>query len=274
MSGQSIIGLATAAPGTNTAQAANTAFVAAGDATRAIRAGEQMEAQARAVAGTTALALLGFAAQVAVGTATARPSFTSAAPSLFAETEKVGIVSVATAGGAAARPYGPNCVRGLSAQRGGFDFTIRCGASDPAAVADARCFYGLGLSNAAIANANPSTFFNIVGLGADSGEANLSLMHNGAAGTAVKVPLGPGFPANTLSVDMYLLRVFCPMGLNQPLTWNVLNLTTGVTATGTIAGTVGPAAGVFIGAIAWRNNGLTALAVAVDVAQITLVKPT
>lgn len=43
----------------------------------------------------------------------------------------------------------------------------------------------------------PSTFLNIVGIGADSADSNASIYHNDGSGTATKVALGSSFPAKT-----------------------------------------------------------------------------
>jgi hypothetical protein len=60
--------------------------------------------------------------------------------------------------------------------------------------ATTRGFFGLRGASAAPTDVNPSTLTNIVGLGWDSGDTNLSIIHNDGTGVASKIPLGVDFP--------------------------------------------------------------------------------
>jgi hypothetical protein len=60
-----------------------------------------------------------------------------------------------------------------------------------------RGFFGLRNATSAPTDVNPSTFTNIVGLGWDSGDSNLSVIHNDGSGTATKASLGSNFPRPT-----------------------------------------------------------------------------
>jgi hypothetical protein len=157
-------------------------------------------------------------------------------------------------------------MRGTVAGTGGFTNVWRFGVSDAAAVSDARLFCGLVGTTAALGNVNPSTQLNIIGVGADSGESTLSMMSNDASGTATKVALGANFPANTLSTDLYELALFsAPCG--STVYYRVERLNTGDVATGSLTTDL-PAAGQLLSLQLWRNNGTTALAVAVDLVSM------
>lgn len=196
------------------------------------------------------------------GTSTLTTRGTSTA-NAFTMARRLGYVSAGTAGASCGvRSTIAQFARGTSAGVGGFTNVWRFGVSDAATVADARLFCGLIGSVNVIGNVNPSTLTNIIGLGADSGDANLSIMHNDATGSAVKVALGANFPANTSSTDLYELALYCAPGSSE-IGWLVTRLNTGDTAGGAIS-TEMPAQTALLAPQLWRNNGTTALAVAVD----------
>lgn len=239
-----------------------------------MRAGERVYKFAQAVPNSTAVFVAGMLTVFPQGTATVRPASASISTlSVFRESDRTGMVSAATAGASAQFRFEGTVYRPHAAGRGGFDVTMRVGASDAAAVADARCFYGFAaaVSTAQFANANPSTFFNILGIGADSKEANLSIMANAGTGVATKIALGAAFPANTLSVDLYEIRFSCLPGVLTTILYEITNQTTGAFVSGTLTATL-PVAGVALEPTAWRNNGTTLLAVGVDLAQVTMIK--
>lgn len=152
----------------------------------------------------------------------------------------------------------------------GFFFSIKFGNEDAVAVADARVFAGFaGLS--VIGNINPSTQANIIGVGADSGDTNLSFMHNDSTGTAVKVSLGASFPANTIATDLYCLQIYNVRGQNS-IWYRVLNVTSNVVTTWTQITTELPASNQILLPKCWRNNGTTALAVRLSLVDMTIYK--
>ncbi|GAB2586454.1 hypothetical protein GCM10027190_39440 [Spirosoma areae] len=103
--------------------------------------------------------------------------------------------------------------------------------SDAAAVSDVRSF--AGLMNGTWSGANPSTLTQLVGAGADAGDANMSIIYNDATGTANKIALGSGFPANSLSTDFYKLKLkFSSLGTS--IKYTIVNGATGATASGTL----------------------------------------
>lgn len=152
----------------------------------------------------------------------------------------------------------------------GFFFSMKFGNEDVASVADARLFSGLtGLG--AIGNVNPSTLASMIGVGADSGDANLQFMHNDSAGTAVKVDLGASFPANSIATDLYCLQMYNVRGQSS-IWWRVLNVTSNaVTAWAQVTSEL-PATSFALIPHCWRNNGTTALAVRLSLVDLTLYK--
>jgi hypothetical protein len=79
---------------------------------------------------------------------------------------------------------------------------------------------------------------NIIGVGSENGDANLQVFHNDASGTATKVDLGVGFPANrtagAASTTVYSIQIY-----NEPMStdvkYEVINKETGAIAQGTIS---------------------------------------
>jgi hypothetical protein len=207
---------------------------------------------------STTLTVLGSAAPTTTGTATTRNTATT---NYFTMQKRLGFVSTATAGQTAgirlaALQYGRGNITG-----GGFLFMARFGGSDAAAVAQARTFVGLVNTTGAIGNVNPSTLINCIGVGSDSGDANLSLIFNDAIGTASKITLGASFPANGLSTQVYQVVFYSPPGQTY-VDFYCLREDTG-TRTNTRISSDLPA--VLLAPQFWRNNGTTALAVGIDV---------
>lgn len=204
--------------------------------------------------------VLGMAAIITTGTLTAR---TVATTNFFTAAIRSGYISAATAGASAGpRSDKAQYWRGNAAGLGGFRVVMRFGCSDAATVADARSFVGLASTISALTNTNPSANTNIIGVGTDSGESTLSIMHNDGSGTATKVALGANFPDHTLSMDMYELVLFAAPNASE-VGWQVTRLNTGDVATGTITTDL-PASTTLLAPQIWRNNGTTALAVGVD----------
>lgn len=203
---------------------------------------------------------LGINAVSGTGAVTARNVATT---NYFTTAQRNGYVSTGTAGSTAGfRLDKLQFWIGSSAGLGGFRTVIRFGCSDAATVADARTFVGMTGATTAIGNVNPSTLTNIIGVGTDSGESTLSIMHNDGSGTATKISLGANFPDHTLSTDLYELALFCaPNG--SEVGYQVTRLNTGDVASGTITTDL-PANTQLLAPQGWRNNGTTALAVGVD----------
>jgi len=157
--------------------------------------------------------------------------------SFFASHRRVGYVTAATAnanvnaraGSAAERLY----IIGSAPRTGGFLQVWRFGTS--AYVNDARCFFGMMGSSSAYGSASPSSLTDMIGIGFDAGDTVWSVYCNDGSGVPTKTPLPAGFPCNTNNTDVieFVMRV-APGA--QTVSWQATNLTTGVTATGTMLG--------------------------------------
>ena len=126
---------------------------------------------------------------------------------------------------------------------GGFRFICDFNISDTAYSAGCQQFYGLAgqttdLAYGGVSGTLVSTLTNIIGIGSENGDANLSVFHNDATGTATKVDLGVGFPSNrtvgAISTTVYSIQLY-----NEPMStdvkYEVKNNETGSIASGTIS---------------------------------------
>jgi hypothetical protein len=206
--------------------------------------------------GTTTSAYGGPA--LTVTTATQRNVATT---NLFSAMRRVGSVSAATAGGSC----GARTVPTQFYMGGGFKAVFRSGCSDAATVTGARSFVGMVSITTQIGNVNPSTLTSMIGLGSDAGDTNLFIMHNDGSGTATRIDLGANFPDHTLSTDMYELALFTAPN-SGVVGYEVTRLNTGHVASGTITTDL-PPTNTLLTPQLWRNNGATALAVAIDIVQ-------
>lgn len=192
-----------------------------------------------------------------------------ASTTIAPQMRRVGYVSAATAGSSCGvRNAAQQFQVSSNSASGQWTFSARFLASDAVAVTAARTFIGMANTAAVIGNVNPSTLLHIIGVGADSGDANLSIMHNDGSGTATKVDMGAGFPAHSLSADAYELTLTVASN-GASVAYSLKNLCTGNTASGTISTDL-PAAEKLLAPQLWRANGATALAVALDVMQFAV----
>jgi hypothetical protein len=204
---------------------------------------------------------------VALTTTATAVARNKASTDLFTSTTRIGETCAAGAGSSGVvRANTLQHWLGNAPGLGGFFFHFRGGPSSAATVADSRCFIGMYGTMAAIGNVDPSSLTDIIGFGSDAGEANLSVMHNDAAGTATKVPLGANFPAQTLSVDMYDMFLFAQPNATE-VGYKIINLTTGNEASGTITTDL-PSNTTFMAWQMWVNNGTTALAAGIDISHV------
>lgn len=203
---------------------------------------------------------IGLAAAVGTGTLSTR---TVATTNLYQSTRRAGLSSATSAGSSAGlRLDRLQFWLGNAANLGGFRLVMRFGSGDGAAVADARSFCGLVGVTTVLGNVNPSSNTNIIGVGTDSGESTLSIMHNDGSGTATKISLGANFPDHTLSTDLYELALFSAPN-SGTVGYEVTRINTGDVASGAITTDL-PATTQLLAIQHWRNNGATALAVMAD----------
>lgn len=202
--------------------------------------------------GDAILTVIGAAAYSVTGTA----GVITGGTGLYALIQsRTGVLSAATAGSSCGYREGSFQPFNFTL---GFKVNFKFANSDPATVADARCFVGCTSTNAQIGNVNPSTLLSMFGIGSDNGEANLSIMHNDGSGTATKIGLGANFPANTSKVDIYSVTWWVFPGTTT-LYYSVVRENTGHSASGKITTDINTAL-QYVPHF-FRNNGSTALAV-------------
>lgn len=202
--------------------------------------------------GDATLTVIGAAAYSVTGTA----GVITGGTGLYALIQsRTGVLSAATAGSSCGYREGSFQPFNFTL---GFKVNFKFANSDPATVADARCFVGCTSSNTQIGNVNPSILLNIFGIGSDNGEADLSIMHNDGSGTATKIGLGANFPANTSKADIYSVTWWVFPGTTS-LYYEVKRENTGHSASGKITTDINTAL-QYVPHF-FRNNGSTALAV-------------
>lgn len=116
---------------------------------------------------------------------------------------------------------------------GGFSMVQRFVPGGQATPSTQRIFVGMGPSTAPT-DAQPSSITNIIGVGADSADTNLFMMHNDGSGTATRIDLGANFPKNNAGTDLYEIALFAKPNASE-VTYQVRRLNTGHEASGTIS---------------------------------------
>lgn len=175
------------------------------------------------------------------------------------------IASTALAGNAAAIRTPAQWFTSSTANSGGLFFVARFGLS--ATTATNRVFVGLSATTSALTNADPTSFLNLFGFGANSAHTNLQFMCNDGSGTAATVDLGTNFPAQTAATHFFEARLYVPPGGGNTVNWCIIRLTDGIQRQG-IATTDLPAVGTKLAAHIWHNNGTTAAAVNVEIQSL------
>lgn len=138
---------------------------------------------------------------------------------------------------------------GLVVGAGGWRVVARWGMGT--ALTNTRFFAGVINQTGAIANVDPSTLINLVGVAFDSGDTNLHVMHNDGAGGATDIDLGASFPKDTTS---FYEAEFVMEPASGVVTYRVLNIGTGAQATGTINSEL-PADTQILNDYIWANSG-------------------
>ena len=157
--------------------------------------------------------------------------------------------------------------RGADASCGGFYWRCVWSPQDAATVAQRRCFVGLTAATGAFGNVNPSSKTDIFGVGADSGDADLSIIHNDSTGAAAKITL-TGFDQDDTEA-LYDALLWCLPG-DSALRYRVTRHKAGGAPTileGAVTSDI-PAADTLLTHYVWVNNGSTALAAVVHFAVL------
>lgn len=209
---------------------------------------------------SSAIAVVGIATPTIAGTATARNVVTT---SLATRMTRIGYVSAGTSGQSTSfREAVAKYTTGSGDGIGGFHYRCRFVPSDAANVSGARMFIGMMANTAALANSDPATFVNCVGVAQLSASSNLQIVYGGAA-AQTPIDLGANFPANTASLHAYELALFADPAGN--INYQVSRLGTEFVASGQLAAANCPASSTLLGPQIWRCNNATAAAVGIDV---------
>lgn len=142
---------------------------------------------------------------------------------------------------------------GTTGRFAGFRLTALVGAGS--AITNQRAFWGLRGATGNPTSVNPSSLVNIIGIGYDSGDGQLQLMHNDNAGTATKVPLGVNFP-NPAAGELFYFELSCAPGAST-VDYFVHRLNTGDETSGTINSDL-PATTQFLTTNFWVGTGANA----------------
>ena len=210
-------------------------------------------------------------AEANTGTLTARAFATT---NKLTSSKRLGLVSVATAGGSAERRYSIyTCWRGDAAGLGGFNYIVKCAVSDAALVSDARMFVGLAQDSGGLANVDPSTMNKTVGLAIDAADANFSIQSKDTAG-ATKVDLGANFSRAAIGTNLTILtlQLWAPPNAAFIGYRVVADNATKTIATGVITATL-PVNTTKLFSRVWRNNAATAAAVGIDFLSMSMGSP-
>jgi hypothetical protein len=138
------------------------------------------------------------------------------------------------------------------------------------ATATTRGFFGLRGASAAPTDVNPSSLVNIVGLGWDSGDVNLSIIHNDGAGTASKIPLGVDFPRPLLDRSQAWDFTILSDGQGN-VYWAVRSLANGATASGVI-NTDLPAENTLLTFVSYISVGGTSSVIGVGLSMLEIIQ--
>lgn len=213
---------------------------------------------------------LGMINGTATGTATGRAPATTNA---FTLARRVGMVSSSTA----ANVGGYRCTTAFLTRQQGFHCVFRFGLSDAGATeTTGRKFVGLRDDPTAPTDQDPSGFVNVIAVGCNANDTTMQLYAAGAAAqarAAIVIASGPNaggaFPMNTTSTAFYELAIYAPPG-GTTLTWSVTRLDTGDFASGTVAaGANLVVSTAVLTPMVWRSNGSTAVAVGIDLIQMS-----
>ena len=133
-------------------------------------------------------------------------------------------------------------------------------------VATSRSFVGLRNVTTVIGNVDPSTLTNLIGVGHDSGDTNLSIIHNDGSGTATKIELGADFPANGTPSPLYNVTIETNGSSSYFVT--VTNINDGTVSDTYEIDTDIPSNTTYLTWHVWRNNGTTGTKVSTGLSQV------
>jgi hypothetical protein len=148
-------------------------------------------------------------------------------------------------------------IGGSAAGVGGFECKIVGGPATGVATATSRYFMGMAAGTTAPTDVEPSTVQNIFGVGYDSADTNLHLMHKLASGAVTKVNLGASFPVPTTDRSViYQLEIHAAAGTTQSIGYKLTEIISGVTTTGIVTTNI-PATTTLLAPRIWSSVGGT-----------------
>lgn len=158
--------------------------------------------------GSSSVDRLGIALLTAVGAVAAES--VPDATSMFSSSRRVRYQAAASTTAVAGWVSSANFpyFRGASAGVGGFKIVQRFALGVGQTTGVGRTFVGLRGTNSAPTNATPSSYANIIGVGCDSADTQLYIMHNDGSGTATKIATGFTRPT-TDNTNLYTVIVEC-----------------------------------------------------------------
>lgn len=169
--------------------------------------------------GAATITAYGIGALTATGTATAA---TYAVTNVFTRSRRVDFIAGAAGTTAIA---GFRFATLLFRLQDGFHMVARVGGFQGVTIASHRFFCGMATQTTAPTDVQPSTQVNMIGVGYDSADVNIQVMHNDATGTAVKIDTGIVVPTAN-ATDIIAVNIFSgPAGASIGVT--VMNETTG-----------------------------------------------
>lgn len=212
---------------------------------------------------TTDISVRGLNNFTAVGTATARALATT---DRFTRMPRVGVVSGAGAGSQAEYYCNGRQLLVPDGTFGGFTFLCRFAITDAAPVSGARMFVGLSDATGALGNVGPTSLLNVLGVGHGNTDTNLFFYSRGS-GTGSNTNLGASFPATAgIPYELWIQATTA----DSKIAWRVTRLDTEAFVVGARNDpSFRPASTVFLGPRLMRTNNATALAVAVDLIELS-----
>jgi hypothetical protein len=182
--------------------------------------------------GATTLDSFGCTAVTATGTATAASQTITNKYTRLRRLEYL-VTTAATTAVAGWRITSNHLLRGNSVGVGGFYSKQIWGPATGVATSTTRAFVGLASSTSAPTDVQPSTSLaSCVGMGWDSADNNIQIMHSDSSAGCTKVDLGASFPVPTVDhTSVYQLEIWCSPN-DTKYYWKVTDIVSGVTASG------------------------------------------
>lgn len=210
----------------------------------------------------TAPTVVGGVLPTATGTRS-HPLITGGA-SLRVSVRRWNVVSAATANSMAyERGTFGMVIRGDLPGQGGFFYSLRFAL--PTNLAGKAVVMGLTSSTSITTTQVPSALLSCIMIAADSGDTNLQLMHNDAAGTCTKTDLGSDFAKNDVD-NLYEVIFFCPPN-SASIHWRITRLDSGAVVEGEVVADLPPNS-VQLSPQMWVANSGVATAVQMDLLRL------